>query len=104
MGEKNIKGIKFGILSPDEIRKMSVTAIITPDVYDEDGTPIEGSVMDPRLGVIEPGQKCPTCGNTLGNCPGHFGHIELVRPVIHVGFVKHVYEFLKATCRRCRSS
>jgi len=101
MGEKNIKGIKFGILSPDEIRKMSVTAIITPDVYDEDGTPIEGSVMDPRLGVIEPGQKCPTCGNTLGNCPGHFGHIELVRPVIHVGFVKHVYEFLKATCRRC---
>jgi len=101
MSEKIIKGIKFGILSPDEIRKMSVTAIITPDVYDEDGTPIEGSVMDPRLGVIEPGQKCPTCGNTLGNCPGHFGHIELVRPVVHVGFVKHIYDFLRATCRRC---
>ncbi|WP_338599920.1 DNA-directed RNA polymerase subunit A' [Sulfolobus tengchongensis] len=101
MSEKIIKGIRFGVLSPDEIRKMSVTAIITPDVYDEDGTPIEGSVMDPRLGVIEPGQKCPTCGNTLGSCPGHFGHIELVRPVIHVGFVKHVYEFLRATCRRC---
>ncbi|TRM86973.1 DNA-directed RNA polymerase subunit A', partial [Sulfolobus sp. C3] len=101
MSEKAIKGVKFGILSPDEIRKMSVTAIITPDVYDEDGTPIEGSVMDPRLGVIEPAQKCPTCGNTLGNCPGHFGHIELVRPVIHVGFVKHVYDFLRATCKRC---
>ncbi|BBG24508.1 DNA-directed RNA polymerase subunit A' [Sulfuracidifex tepidarius] len=99
--EKVIRKIKFGIISPDEIRKMSVTAIITSDVYDEDGTPIEGSVMDPRLGVIEPGQKCPTCGNTLGNCPGHFGHIELVRPVIHIGFVKHVYEFLKATCGRC---
>ncbi len=101
MSEKAIKGVKFGILSPDEIRKMSVTAIITPDVYDEDGTPIEGSVMDPRLGVIEPAQKCPTCGNTLGNCPGHFGHIELVRPVIHVGFVKHIYDFLRATCKRC---
>ncbi|MEM3351312.1 MAG: DNA-directed RNA polymerase subunit A' [Saccharolobus sp.] len=101
MSEKIIRGVKFGILSPDEIRKMSVTAIITSDVYDEDGTPIEGSVMDPRLGVIEPGQKCPTCGNMLGNCPGHFGHIELVRPVIHIGFVKHVYDFLRATCRRC---
>lgn len=80
---------------------MSVTAIITADVYDEDGTPIEGSVMDSRLGIIEPGQKCPICGNVIGNCPGHFGHIELVRPVIHVGFVKHVYDLLRSTCRRC---
>jgi DNA-directed RNA polymerase subunit A' len=101
MSEKIIKGVKFGILSPDEIRKMSVTAIITSEVYDEDGTPIEGSVMDPRLGVIEPGQRCPTCGNMMGNCPGHFGHIELVKPVIHVGFVKHIYDLLRATCRRC---
>ncbi|EHP69538.1 MAG: DNA-directed RNA polymerase subunit A' [Metallosphaera yellowstonensis] len=101
LNEKIVKGIRFGILSPDEIRKMSVTAIITAEVYDEDGTPIEGSVMDPRLGVIEPGQKCPVCGNVIGNCPGHFGHIELIRPVIHVGFVKHVYDLLRSTCRRC---
>ncbi|ARM77107.1 DNA-directed RNA polymerase subunit A' [Acidianus manzaensis] len=101
MSEKIVKGVKFGILSPDDIRKMSVTAIITSDVYDEDGTPIEGSVMDPRLGVIEPGQKCPTCGNVMGSCPGHFGHIELVRPVLHIGFVKHVYDLLRSTCRRC---
>lgn len=101
MSEKVIKGIKFGILSPNEIRQMSVTAIITPEVYDEDGTPIEGGVMDPRLGVIEPGQKCPVCGNTLSACPGHFGHIELVKPVLHYGYVKHVYDFLRATCRHC---
>jgi DNA-directed RNA polymerase subunit A' len=101
MSEKIVKGIKFGVLSPDEIRKLSVTAIISIDVYDEDGTPIEGSVMDPRLGVIEPGQKCPTCGNTMGQCPGHFGHIELVRPVIHIGFVKHIYDLLRVTCRKC---
>jgi DNA-directed RNA polymerase subunit A' len=99
--EKVIKGVKFGLLSPEEIRKMSVTAIITSEVYDEDGTPIEGSVMDPRLGVIEPGQKCPTCGNVIGSCPGHFGHIELIRPVIHIGFAKNIYELLKVTCRHC---
>ncbi|BBD71645.1 hypothetical protein HS1genome_0034 [Sulfodiicoccus acidiphilus] len=101
MEDKVIKGVNFGILSPDEIRKISVTAIITSEVYDEDGTPIEGGVMDPRLGVIEPGQKCPTCGNQLGQCPGHFGHIELVRPVVHIGFVKHINELLSATCRKC---
>ncbi len=99
--EKIIKAIKFGILSPELIRKMSVTAVVTPDVYDEDGLPVEGGVMDPRLGVIEPGQKCSTCGNTIASCPGHFGHLELVRPVIHVGFVRYIYDVLRATCRRC---
>ncbi len=101
MSEKIIRGVKFGVLSPNEIRQMSVTAIITSEVYDEDGTPIEGGVMDPKLGVIEPGQKCPVCGNTLAGCPGHFGHIELIKPVIHIGYVKHIYDFLRSTCWRC---
>ncbi len=99
--EKVIGGIKFGILSPDIIRKMSATAIVTSDVYDENGLPVEGGVMDPRLGVIEPGQKCATCGNSLARCPGHFGRLELARPVIHIGFVKHIYDLLRATCRKC---
>ncbi len=99
--EKEIRGIKFGILSPDIIRKMSVTAIVTSDVYDENGMPVEGGVMDPRLGVIEPGQRCETCGNTLAACPGHFGHLDLARPVIHIGFVKHIHDILRATCRKC---
>ncbi len=99
--EKVVKGIKFGLLSPELIRKISVTAIVTADVYDEDGLPSEGGIMDPRLGVIEPGQKCVTCGNSIVACPGHFGHLELARPVIHVGFVKHIYDILRATCRHC---
>jgi DNA-directed RNA polymerase subunit A' len=99
--DKLVGAIKFGILSPELIRKMSATAIVTSDVYDENGLPVEGGVMDPRLGVIEPGQRCGTCGNTLARCPGHFGHLELARPVIHVGFVKHIYDLLRATCRRC---
>lgn len=99
--EKVVGAIKFGILSPDLIRKMSATAIVTSEVYDENGLPVEGGVMDPRLGVIEPGQRCATCGNTLARCPGHFGHLELARPVIHIGFVKHIYDLLRATCRKC---
>jgi DNA-directed RNA polymerase subunit A' len=99
--EKIIKEIEFGILSPDEIRRLSVTAIVTSDLYDEDGRPIHGGLMDPRLGAIAPGQVCPTCGNDARTCPGHFGHIELVRPVIHVGFAKYIHEALRATCRRC---
>ena len=99
--EKIIKSIRFGVLSPDEIRRMSVTAIVTSELYDEDGRPIQGGLMDPRLGAVSPGQICPTCGNDAKSCPGHFGHIELARPVIHVGFTKHIYDVLRSTCRRC---
>ncbi|MHA1237808.1 MAG: DNA-directed RNA polymerase subunit A' [Candidatus Odinarchaeia archaeon] len=98
---KIIGSIKFGLLSPDAIRKMSVTRIITADTYDEDGLPIDSGLMDGRLGTIEPGQRCKTCGNRVGECPGHFGHIELARPVIHAGFSKIIRNILRATCRSC---
>jgi len=100
---KKIGAIQFGLLSPERIRKMSATRIITPDTYDEDGFPIEMGLMDPRLGVIEPGLRCKTCGQRVGKdgCPGHFGHIELAMPVIHVGFVKTILNILRSTCRGC---
>ena len=85
-----IESIKFGLLSPDDIRKMSVVEIQTSDTYDEDGTPIPSGLMDGRLGSLEPRQRCKTCGNLAALCPGHFGHIELAAPVIHIEFIKTV--------------
>lgn len=52
--KKVIGSIEFGILSPQEIRKMSAAEITVPDTYDDDGYPIEGGLMDKRLGVIDP--------------------------------------------------
>ncbi len=99
--KKVIGSIEFGILSPQEIRKMSAAEITVPDTYDDDGYPIEGGLMDKRLGVIDPGLRCETCGARVGGCPGHFGHIELARPVIHVGFAKTIHRILESTCREC---
>ncbi len=98
---KKIAGIKFEVLSPREIRRMSVVKIISPETYDDDGFPIEFGLMDPRLGVIDPGLKCRTCGGKAGECPGHFGHIELAAPVIHVGYAKLIARLLNGTCREC---
>jgi DNA-directed RNA polymerase subunit A' len=98
---KRIDEIRFGLLSPQEIRDMSVVRIITPDTYDEDGFPIDMGLMDPRLGVIDPGLRCKTCGGRAGECPGHFGHIELVAPVVHVGYVRLIRSLLRAICREC---
>ncbi|CAB49537.1 DNA-directed RNA polymerase subunit A' [Pyrococcus abyssi] len=99
--KKVIGSIEFGILSPQEIRKMSAVEVTVPDTYDDDGYPIEGGVMDKRMGVIDPGLRCETCGAKAGECPGHFGHIELARPVIHVGFAKTIHRILESTCREC---
>ena len=80
---------------------MSVVKIITADTYDDDGFPIEMGLMDPRLGVIDPGLRCRSCGGRPGECPGHFGHIDLIAPVIHVGFAKLIRKILRAICRDC---
>jgi DNA-directed RNA polymerase subunit A' len=101
MRTKRIKGIKFGLLSAKEIRKMSASRIITPDTYGEDGFPIERGLVNQHIGVIDPGLRCKTCGGRMGECPGHFGHIDLEAPVIHIGYAKLIYKILTATCRRC---
>jgi DNA-directed RNA polymerase subunit A' len=98
---KILDGIRFSIWSPVEVRKFSVTEVTAPETYDEDGMPVQGGLMDNRLGTLEPGQKCATCGNTSARCPGHFGHIELAEPVLHIAFIDDIHKLLLITCRSC---
>ena len=98
---KAIDGIKFSVWSPNEIRKYSVAEITAPETYDEDGMSVQGGLMDGRLGTLEPGQKCLTCGNTSARCPGHFGHIELAEPILHIAFIDNIRKLLLSTCRSC---
>ncbi len=98
---KRIGRIEFGLLSPKEIRTMSVRKIIWADTYDDDGFPYPQGLMDLHLGVIDPGLRCKTCDQKASECPGHFGHIELAKPVIHVGYTRLIRKLLRATCRSC---
>ncbi len=99
--QKVLDKLKFSLFSPEMVRKMSAAKIIVPDTYDDDGYPIDGGLVDTRLGVVDPGLRCKTCGGTVRECPGHFGHIDLVRPIVHVEFAKHIYTVLKSTCPSC---
>jgi len=98
---KVVDEVKFGIISPQEVRRLSVAEIETADTYDEDGAPIISGLMDGRLGTLEPRQRCRTCGNTAIRCPGHFGHVELAVPAVHIEFTKMIYHLLRSTCRNC---
>src|SRR5271157_3047474 len=96
-----IDHLRFTVISPAMIKRMSVAKLIVPDTYNEDGYPIDGGLIDQRLGVIDPGLKCKTCGGRVKSCPGHFGHVDLVRPVIHSEFAKMIYLLLQSTCFSC---
>lgn len=96
-----IKGVEFGLLSPKIIQKMSVVQITSSELYDIDGFPVDGGLSDLRMGVMDPGLLCKTCGNTIKDCPGHFGHVELARPVFNIKTVSYVYNLINATCNSC---
>jgi DNA-directed RNA polymerase subunit A' len=96
-----INEMRFGVLSPEMISQIARVRVVTSDLYDADGYPVEGGVMDPRLGVIDPGLYCRTCGGGIGECNGHFGYLELAKPVIHVLYTKIIYQLLKMICSKC---
>ncbi|MEM4625196.1 MAG: DNA-directed RNA polymerase subunit A' [Candidatus Pacearchaeota archaeon] len=99
--KKQIRALKFSLFSPEHIKKISCAKIITPELYDMDGYPVDGGLMDLRLGAIDPGVRCRTCGGRLKECLGHPGSIEFARPVIHVKYVPIIYLFLRSFCNVC---
>ena len=75
----------------DSQKAISVTKIEHPEVMDEaTRKPNMGGLMDPRVGTIDRNFKCQTCGDGMLECPGHFGHIELARPVFYPGVLLSV--------------
>lgn len=99
---KTIQEIQFGILSPEEIKSMSVAHIQYPETMDETRTkPRMEGLNDPRLGSVDRQFKCKTCTENMSECPGHFGHIELATPVFHPGFIKKTKKILEIVCHSC---
>lgn len=99
---KTIEEIQFGLLGPEEIKGMSVAHIVYPEAMDETRTkPRDGGLNDPLLGSVDRQFKCKTCTENMSECPGHFGHIELAKPVYHPGFIKKVKKVLEIVCHNC---
>ncbi|KAL2167319.1 hypothetical protein VTG60DRAFT_1420 [Thermothelomyces hinnuleus] len=99
---REIKEIQFGLLSPEEIKGMSVCHIVYPETMDETRTkPRDGGLNDPLLGSVDRQFKCKTCTENMTECPGHFGHIELARPVFHPGFIRRTKKLLEMVCHNC---
>lgn len=91
----DISCMEFGVLSPDEMRNMSVCKV---DSIKLNGI---GSIYDERMGCItDTNEKCVTCG-LKKECWGHFGYIELNENVLHPMYYKMISVFLKCFCKQC---
>ena len=99
---KKIAQIRFALLSPEQIKNISSAKIVTPELYDIDGYPVDGGLMDLRLGAIDPGVRCRTCGGRLKECLGHPGKIDLARAVVHLKYVPLIEMGLRCFCHSCK--
>jgi DNA-directed RNA polymerase II subunit RPB1 len=96
-----INGVQFGVYSPEVLLKKSVVNINVEALYDSNGEPRINGLFDPRMGYIEPRLKCKTCEQTYITCPGHFGHIELPKPVFNLQFEDYIIKILRCVCIKC---
>ena len=98
---REITGVQFSVMSPEETKNRSVVHVTQTILYDSNGEPVIGGLFDPRMGVLDHGKVCPTDNLDNRFCPGYFGHIELARPVFHVQFIPIILKILKCVCIRC---
>lgn len=94
---KNIKFVQFGSLTAEEWMSISVE-ITVPYIR---GGDITNTPYDLRLGALDNGTKCMTCGGDNQECDGHFGHIKLDEPVFNSEYFDTLYKVLKCVCPVC---
>jgi DNA-directed RNA polymerase II subunit RPB1 len=99
MGD-TIIGVQFGISNPEDIRMRSVVEVTTDKTY-QSNQPVPNGVFDARFGVVENGKVCPTCKQTNESCPGHFGHIQMARPVYLYQFFDTIEKLANLICLNC---
>ena len=99
--ERSITSVKFIYLTPEEIRRLSAVEVTETEVFAQlQSSPIPGGLYDLRMGPVERGDTCKTCG-LQAECPGHCGHIELACEIYNPFLMKQLYALIKKSCTRC---
>ena len=93
--EFEIQSTILSVFDNDTITKLCVCEIKN---WESSGP---GSLNDPKMGCIDNGSKCPTCGQDAINCIGHHGYIQLKTPIYHPFYGKLLSKVLSVICLTC---
>ncbi|KAK9123096.1 hypothetical protein Sjap_012698 [Stephania japonica] len=96
-----VEAVKFGVLTDEEVRRLSCMKITNPTLFDQLDTPKPGGLYDPALGSLDEFTPCKSCGLRSLHCPGHCGHIDLVLPVYNPLLFKNLFDLLQKSCFFC---
>ncbi|XP_075655363.1 DNA-directed RNA polymerase III subunit 1 isoform X2 [Castanea sativa] len=100
VGPRKIQSMNFSTLSESEISRIAEVQVYKGQYYDAARIPIEGGLLDPRMGPNKEG-TCATCHGKFDSCPGHFGYIKLALPVYNVAYRDNIMNILKCICKSC---
>ena len=98
--ENSIKRISYEIISKSLMQSITVIngeGIKSADWFDN----VDGGISDLRLGAINEGDVCKTCGLNNKKCDGHFGHIKLEEPMVNMAYYDTIVKILKCICIKC---
>jgi DNA-directed RNA polymerase beta' subunit len=92
--------VEFDVLTSGEILKRSVREINNHLLYSKH-IPNSRGPNSLFLGTTDNSYVCATCGRGPDSCTGHYGHIELARPVYNPLFIGNVLKILRIVCFWC---
>jgi DNA-directed RNA polymerase beta' subunit len=105
---KFIKDIELTIFGNKEVKNYSVlgkkddpNGIIYWETYENNNEPKKNGIIDLRLGTTNNNKECATCGQNSTLCPGHFGYVDFVEPVLHYGWKDNIKTILGCVCMCC---
>ncbi|KAK8455838.1 hypothetical protein SEVIR_4G227300v4 [Setaria viridis] len=98
---EEVDSIHFSFYGDDEIKRSSVKKITKSERLDAKNLPVPGGLLDPAMGPINDTDTCKSCGQHSVRCPGHFGHIELAKPLFNPLLFTSLKNLLHVTCFHC---
>lgn len=90
-----IDRIRFSLYSDVDIEKYAVCEILNTKMMGAN------SVYDERMGTLQNGRRCLSCGQSNRDCVGHFGFIRLNTIIIHPLYYKQVLTIIRCLCYHC---
>ena len=98
----SLESIEFSVLTPEDVRSISVLHVTETNIYDDNG-PVRAGLRDASMGPTAIGKQntCPTCDLPVSQCGGHFSHIEFPIPMYHINRIQAVIQCLKSKCPKC---
>ena len=96
-----LTGVKFGLLSPEDVLSRSVLRLETEPSAGNKRTTV---MNNGRLGTLSSNILCATCGNSTVKCAGHHASLRLAHPVLNISFISHITKALSLVCLRCSRS